>query len=120
MYATWLMWWMGQQVAVRFDSASQRGWTMVVMLVRNALALGLNHENPSDSPFLKEQKRRLWHLIGHLQKNKVKQAVGPFALIHSVDSWDLLRLISREAEARGLVQAVLLQDLVSMAVDCSK
>jgi len=29
-----------------------------------------------------------WHFIGHLQTNKVKQAVGKFSLIHSVDSLD--------------------------------
>lgn len=38
-----------------------------------------------------------WHLIGHLQQNKVKQ-IAPFVyLIHSVDSEDLLKVISKEA-----------------------
>ena len=32
-----------------------------------------------------------WHLIGHLQSNIAKKAVGPFHCIHSVDSLDLLR-----------------------------
>ena len=49
------------------------------------------------------------HFIGHLQKNKVKQAVGLCALIHSVDSLSLLREISRVAEKRGLIQDVLLE-----------
>jgi pyridoxal phosphate enzyme (YggS family) len=40
----------------------------------------------------------VWHLIGHLQGNKVKAALGAFAVIHSVDSVDLARLISRRAE----------------------
>jgi pyridoxal phosphate enzyme (YggS family) len=36
-----------------------------------------------------------WHLIGTLQRNKVRQAVGRFALIHSVDRFDLAQEISR-------------------------
>lgn len=32
-----------------------------------------------------------WHLIGHLQSNKVRKSVGPFSAIHSLDSLDLLR-----------------------------
>ncbi|MDE6169211.1 MAG: YggS family pyridoxal phosphate-dependent enzyme, partial [Acetatifactor sp.] len=38
-----------------------------------------------------------WHLIGHLQRNKVKSIVGKTALIHSVDSLRLAEEISREA-----------------------
>ncbi|MBX9668925.1 MAG: YggS family pyridoxal phosphate-dependent enzyme [Candidatus Obscuribacterales bacterium] len=53
-----------------------------------------------------------WHLIGHLQTNKVKQVVGNFALIHSVDSSRLAREISAAAIKKGVVQAVLLQVMV--------
>lgn len=49
------------------------------------------------------------HFIGHLQKNKVKQVVGLAQLIHGVDSKELLSLISRTAESRGLTQNVLLE-----------
>ena len=49
------------------------------------------------------------HFIGHLQKNKAKQVVGLARLIHSVDSTELLALISRLAQARGIVQEVLLE-----------
>lgn len=38
-----------------------------------------------------------WHMIGHLQRNKVKYLVGKTALIHSVDSIRLAEEISREA-----------------------
>ncbi len=37
------------------------------------------------------KEKASWHFIGHLQSNKVKQAVGTFALIHSVDSLRLLK-----------------------------
>jgi pyridoxal phosphate enzyme (YggS family) len=50
-----------------------------------------------------------WHLIGHLQTNKVKKVVGRFALIHSIDSMHLAEEVSREAEKLGVVQPVLLQ-----------
>lgn len=50
-----------------------------------------------------------WHMIGHLQKNKVKH-IAPFvALIHAVDSISLLRKIEREAEKNGRIIPVLLQ-----------
>ncbi len=49
------------------------------------------------------------HFIGHLQKNKVKNVVGTVELIHSVDSIALLEAINRCAEARGIVQDVLLE-----------
>jgi pyridoxal phosphate enzyme (YggS family) len=50
-----------------------------------------------------------WHLIGHLQRNKVKYVVGRVALIHSVDSLRLAEEISKEAGKRGLVQDILIE-----------
>ena len=49
------------------------------------------------------------HFIGHLQKNKAKQVVGVCSLIHSVDSRELLQVISRCAENHGIMQDVLLE-----------
>lgn len=54
-----------------------------------------------------------WHFIGTLQTNKVKDVVGKAYLIHSVDSAKLLRKIETVAEAKGVVQQVLLQVNVS-------
>lgn len=50
-----------------------------------------------------------WHFIGKLQRNKVKQVVGRFALIHSVDSLSLAEEISRHAEKNGLTAEILLE-----------
>ncbi len=50
-----------------------------------------------------------WHLIGHLQSNKAKKAVGRFALIHSVDSARLADELDRAAGAANVVQDVLVQ-----------
>ena len=57
--------------------------------------------------------RAIWHLIGHLQTNKTKDAVRIFALIHSVDSLRLAEAISKEAKKIGKVQAALVQVNVS-------
>ena len=53
--------------------------------------------------------RAVWHMVGHLQTNKVKDAVRIFSLIHSVDSARLARAIDRESERIGKVQDVLIQ-----------
>lgn len=50
-----------------------------------------------------------FHLVGHLQTNKVKKAVGNFDYIHSVDSLKLLEMIDIEAKNKGIVQKVLIQ-----------
>lgn len=50
-----------------------------------------------------------WHMIGHLQTNKVKY-IAPFVhLIHGVDSFKLLKEIDKQAEKVGRVQNCLLQ-----------
>ena len=50
-----------------------------------------------------------FHFIGHLQTNKVKQAIKVFEYIHSVDSVKLARSISEHAKEIGKVQKVLVQ-----------
>ena len=50
-----------------------------------------------------------WHLIGHLQTNKVKYMAGFVHLIHGVDSLKLLQEIDKQARKARRVQDVLLQ-----------
>jgi hypothetical protein len=50
-----------------------------------------------------------WHLIGHLQRNKVRRALGLFDLLQSLDSLRLAEVVSREAERAGVEVAVLVQ-----------
>ena len=59
-----------------------------------------------------------WHLIGHLQSNKVRLALPLFELIHGVDSLELLAHIDRIAGDLGLFPRVLLQ--VNVAGEASK
>ncbi|HOM01389.1 MAG TPA: YggS family pyridoxal phosphate-dependent enzyme [Acetivibrio sp.] len=54
-----------------------------------------------------------WHLIGHLQTNKVKYIVDKVSLIHSVDRIDLAKEIQKRAEAIGKIIDVLVQVNVS-------
>lgn len=50
-----------------------------------------------------------WHLVGHLQTNKARQAVGAFALIHSLDSVRLAQTLQEAAARQGVTQPVLVQ-----------
>ena len=85
---------------------------------RAALAAGLTvlGENRVHEAKLKmdELPEAEWHLIGHLQTNKVRQAAGRFALIHSVDS---VRLAAELAKIDPK-QAVLLE--VNVAREAQK
>ena len=50
-----------------------------------------------------------WHMIGHLQRNKVKYIFDKVALIHSVDSFSLAEQIEKEAAKKGKIAEILLQ-----------
>lgn len=59
-----------------------------------------------------------WHMIGHLQRNKVKYLVGRVYMIHSVDSVRLAEEISREALKKNTIVQILIE--VNMAGEESK
>ncbi len=91
-------------------------------MVREALAAGVEifgenkvQEAAAKIPLVNGGK---WHLIGHLQTNKVKQAVSLFDIIYSVDSERLLAAIDQAAAKAWKVQDVLLQ--VNIAGEESK
>ena len=67
-------------------------------------------------PQLPEDAR--WHMIGHLQRNKVSQVLGKAVLIHSVDSIRLAEQIEAESAKKGLVTDILLE--VNVAREESK
>ena len=50
-----------------------------------------------------------WHLLGHLQRNKVKYIVGKVNLIHSVDSIELIREIEKRYKKENLIADILIQ-----------
>ena len=89
--------------------------TQSVAVIREAVAAGLSVVGENRVQEAVEKAAQLtdlpleWHLIGHLQTNKVKQAVALFSLIHSVDSERLADEIDRCARLAGKVQDVLIQ-----------
>jgi pyridoxal phosphate enzyme (YggS family) len=86
--------------------------------VRAALAAGLEDvgENRVQEALQKQDAlgdlTLQWHLVGTLQRNKARHALGRFALIHSVDRADLAQELDRRSAA-GARQAILVQ------VNCS-
>ncbi len=59
-----------------------------------------------------------WHMIGHLQTNKVKYLIGKTYLIHSVDTVKLAKEIGKQSEKAGIVTDILLE--VNVAEEESK
>ena len=59
-----------------------------------------------------------WHMIGHLQRNKVKYIVGKVALIHSVDTYRLAEEINIQAKKKNVVVPILVE--VNIAEEESK
>jgi PLP dependent protein len=67
--------------------------------------------------YVQEAKRKIevlgktgeWHLIGHLQTNKAKEAVRLFDMIHSVDRMELAAELDRRSRAAGRVMPVLIE-----------
>ena len=54
-----------------------------------------------------------WHLIGHLQTNKVKNIVDKVSLIHSVDSIKLLDEIEKQSSSKNIITNILIQINIS-------
>ena len=59
-----------------------------------------------------------WHLVGHLQTNKARKVVGPFAYVHSVDSLELLRRLEEAASTERTSPKLLIQ--VDLAGEATK
>ena len=83
-------------------------------LVQETISSGIKiiGENRVQEAWDKYQKVELpasWHLIGHLQKNKVKRALEFFNVIQSVDSLELALEINRRAEQTGQIMEIFVQ-----------
>ncbi|MBN1879989.1 YggS family pyridoxal phosphate-dependent enzyme [bacterium] len=87
-------------------------------IIRSAFAVGQTRFGESRIQEAEQKIKVLeesieWHLIGHLQTNKVKTAVKYFDVIHSVDSIRLIDELEKQAEPTGKIQSILLQVNVS-------
>jgi len=87
--------------------------TQSVERIREALDAGLVNLGENRVQELLDKYDQLpdakWHLIGHLQTNKVKYLIGKVQMIHSLDSLELADEIQKRAAAAGMVMPVLVQ-----------
>ncbi len=86
--------------------------------IEEAIGLGLADmgENRVQEAVIKHKSignKAIWHLIGHLQTNKVKDAVKIFSLIQSVDSIRLAREIDSRAREASKIQDILVEVNIS-------
>jgi PLP dependent protein len=86
-----------------------------VAAVRAAVGAGLRDCGENRVPELESKIEEVgraaatWHLIGHLQRNKVRKAIPLFDVVHSIDSLRLAQELSAEAVRAGVVVAGLVQ-----------
>ena len=80
--------------------------------------IGENYVQDSAAKFEVIGRAVRWHMIGHLQTNKVKQAVPIYDLIQSVDSISLAKEIGKRSAAAGEVSQVLVE--VNISGEASK
>lgn len=97
--------------------------TKPIEMIREAMAAGQRAFGENYVQEIEEKYAVLgdnadWHMIGHLQRNKVKYIIGKVSLIHSVDSLRLAEQIQKEAEKHSLTVRVLLE--VNVANEESK
>jgi len=71
--------------------------------------IGENYVQEAEKAFEALGSRAKWHMIGHLQRNKVKKAVRIFDMIETVDSMRLAREIDKCCEKIGKVMQVLIE-----------
>lgn len=88
--------------------------TVDIPRIREAISAGIiiigeNRVQEAREKFKEIGRAVQWHLIGHLQTNKVKYVFDIFNLIHSIDSPSLAEEIQRRAETRGIRMNVLIE-----------
>ena len=97
--------------------------TVDIGRIREAIAAGLgalgeNRVQEAQRKVAEIGRPVAWHLVGHLQTNKVKDALDLFDVIHAVDRIELARELDRRARAQGRTVDVLIQ--VNVGAEPSK
>ena len=84
-----------------------------VSQIQEAVSLGLKHIGENRVQEALEKYKQItdvkWHMVGHLQSNKVKDALKIFDLIHSVDTISLARQINQQALKMSKIQDIFLE-----------
>ena len=97
--------------------------TQPVEAIREAIEYGINSFGENRVQELREKTEIIkdnldWHLIGHLQTNKVKYVVGKVSLIHSLENIKLAEALDKEAAKLGITADVLAE--INVAKEASK
>ncbi|WP_366921444.1 YggS family pyridoxal phosphate-dependent enzyme [Metallumcola ferriviriculae] len=97
--------------------------TLPVETINEAVGLGMRHFGENKVQEIREKYERVstpvsWHMIGHLQSNKVKYIIDKVCLIHSLDRMSLAKELEKRAAAQKLCISVLIQ--VNVAQEESK
>ena len=97
--------------------------TVDVPRIKAAVAEGLDELGENHVQEIMEKYEPMgpdvkWHMIGHLQTNKVKYIIDKVKLIHSVESLKLAEEINKQAKKHGLVMDILVE--INMAKEESK
>jgi len=112
-----------ERLAGALERAGRRDEVVIVAVTKGhgvealeaLLAAGLNRFGENRVQELEAKvaavgrERAEWHLIGHLQRNKVRRALPLFDLVHSIDSLRLAQELSKEAERAGRTVTGLVQ-----------
>jgi pyridoxal phosphate enzyme (YggS family) len=91
-------------------AAKTKGPEMIqAALSAGAADIGENYVQEAEEKIAQIIQPVRWHLIGHLQRNKVKKALRLFTLIHSLDSVPLAQELHRQGEKLGLTARTLIE-----------
>ena len=117
-----------EQIAAAAGQAGRRASEVTLVAVaktrspaeiRAAYAAGVRHFGENRVEEMAEKRPQLelegvtWHMVGHLQSRKARQAIELFDLVHSVDSVRLARRLDAFAAERGRVLPILIEVNVS-------
>jgi PLP dependent protein len=78
-------------------------------IIAGATDIGENYVQEAREKIIQVSESVHWHLLGHLQRNKAKEAVRLFTLIHSLDTVALAQELNRQAEKQGKFVHVLIE-----------
>ena len=71
--------------------------------------IGYNYVQEAEQMFKHVGNSVQWHLIGHLQRNKVKKVVQIFDMIETIDSWRIAETVNRHCADEGKIMPVLIE-----------
>ena len=82
---------------------------MLEAVEAGATIIGENYVQEAERDYAVVGNRAKWHFIGHLQRNKVKKAVGIFDMIETVDSVEIAQEVDKRCHQIGKVMPVLVE-----------